>query len=253
MKTGTILTILGALGLTYLLTGCQATPAQEVVFIQQQEKKLQNYDFLPVDKAWYDPEIDFKKYTKIIVEPVITSKRIKQSDLEKANLDSFLGTDKEKALEFVKYTQNAFEKAIQNDTRLQLAEKPGPDTMILQIALVKVVPGKAVVGAVKNIPMSRIGLIIAPATSAAGGSMDGPLQSSVAIEGRLLDSQSKQVIAAFADREKEKTAVFNLRDFRAYGTPEQLVDEWAALFVKALNRKPGEEVKPKARVKIINF
>jgi uncharacterized protein DUF3313 len=241
-----------SLGIAFFLFGCQADPADKVVFLKHPEM-MKKYDFLPFQKAWKDSNVNLKSYNKIIVEPVYTAKRIKKNEIESTNLDSLLGAEKEKALAFIDYTENAFKKAIDEDTRLQLVTKPGPNTMILQLALVKVVPGKPILGAFKNIPVSKIGFIITPATSAVGGSVDGPLQSSVAIEGRFLDSQSKKVIAKFADREKETTALFNAKDFSAYGTPKQIVDEWAKLVVKCLNREPGEKIKEPSNIKLINY
>jgi len=252
MKKKLIVTTFIAVGISYFLTGCQANKADKIVFLKN-PGMMKKYDFIPFQKAWKDPNTNLQSYNKIIVEPVYTAKKLQKSDLEKINLDSIFGTEKKKALEFLDYTENAFKKAIDEDSRLQLVTNPGPNTMILQLALVKVVPGKPLVGAAKNIPVSKIGLIITPATSAAGGTVDGPFQSSVAIEGRFLDSQTKKVIAKFADRQKEKTALFNIRDFSAYGTPQQIVDEWAKLVVLCLNRKPNEKIKKSGNIKLINF
>ena len=38
-----------------------------------------------------------------------------------------------------------------------------------------------------------------------------------------MDGVSKKVVATFADREKQESAVVNLKDFSAYGNLEQIV------------------------------
>lgn len=240
-------------GITLIaFSGCHAKPVEETVFLKDGHKMEKN-KFLPFHNTWKDPDVNLQDYTKIIVEPVYTSKRLKRSDLEKLNINKLFGTNKKQAFEFIDYTEAAFKKAIDDDRRLQLVTTPGPKTMILQLALVKVVPGKPLIGTARNIPFSKIGLIITPAVKTVAGSTQSPIQASVAIEGRFLDSQTKKVIAKFADNEKDTTALLNVKEMSSYGTPRQIVDQWAKLLVKCLNRKKNEKIERSQRVKIINF
>ncbi|RLD12030.1 MAG: hypothetical protein DRI44_02095 [Chlamydiae bacterium] len=45
---------------------------------------------------------------------------------------------------FADYTAEALKKAVKEDDKLKLVNKPGPNTIILELALVKVVPGKPI-------------------------------------------------------------------------------------------------------------
>jgi hypothetical protein len=95
--------------------------------------------------------------------------------VEGTNLDALIGADQAKELRaFAKYTANAFKKTIANDSRLQLATEPGPNTMILRLGLAKVVPGKPLWGLARNtpLPIGKVGFIITPAIKLAGASVD---------------------------------------------------------------------------------
>ena len=204
------------------MCGCRTPPEPEKKIVTLKHPELlKKYDMIPVHKAWKDPKVDLGKYDKIIVERVEVPEGIKLTELEKTNLDSVLGVHAVQVRKFANYTADAFKKAIQADPRLQLATQPGPNTMILKLALVKVVPGKPMLGILRNvpIPVGKASFIITPAIKVVGGAVD-ELQSSVSIEGELLDSQTRRVIAMFADKEKETSAVINTALMTSYGTPE---------------------------------
>jgi hypothetical protein len=190
----------------------------------------------------------------VIVESVITSKQLDKSALEELNLGSLIGTDKKEFIEFVKYTENAFKRAIRKDKRLKLVDVPGPNTLILRLALVKVVPGKPLFGIVRNIPIpvGQASFIITPAAKVTGIAFND-LKGSVAIEGELRDSQTGKIVAMFADTRTETPSVINIRAMTTYGTPKKIVDAWAVLFVKALNRKPGEKLDAPPLFKLIEL
>lgn len=97
---------------------------------------------------------------------------------------------------------------------------------------IMIVPGKPILGAAKNLAAPIVGgfrlmaLAMAPARTAVSSSTDSPMQASVAIEGRIRDGVTKKVIATFADREKQESAIVNLKDFSAYGNLEHIVEHW---------------------------
>ena len=235
------------------LSGCQTAPAERIVFLKRPEL-LKKYDLVPFQKAWKEKGINLRQYTKIIVEPVILSQKLKKDELEKINLDSLLGVEKEQIMQFAKYTENAFKQAVRKDPRLTLVTKPGPNTLIIKLALVKVVPGKPLLGMVRNIPIpiGKAGFIISSSAKAAGLATDS-VKGSVAIEGEFIDSQTRKVVAMFADRRSETPALVNFNSMSTFATPKEIVNCWAAIVVKCLGRKPGEKVEYPDDFKIINY
>ncbi len=250
-----IMSALVAVAGIFQLTGCSTTskPAEKIVFLKNPEL-LKHYDLVPFHKAWKKSGVDLRKYTKIIVEPVITAQTLPKDELESLNLDAALGTEKQAILDFAKYTRAAFEKAVVADPRLSLVKSPGPNTLIIKLALVKVVPGKPLFGIVRNVPLpiGKAAFIVSPALKLTGAAVDS-LKGSVAIEGELLDSQTRQPVAMFADRRTERSAVVNVNSMSAFGTPEAIVDEWARLLVKCLGRKPGEKIPRDESFKLLQY
>jgi hypothetical protein len=115
-----------------------------------------------------------------------------------------------------------------------VVEDPGAidgDTAVLEVALVELVPNKAVLGAIGlaawGAPL-EIGIPVATATTFVA-------HGSIAIEARVRDSASDEVIAMFADRETGKIRVIDLRSLTWYGNAEEAMDEWARAFVELAN------------------
>jgi len=238
----------------FFFNSCQtAVPEEKIVFLEN-PSLLKKYELVPFQKAWKDKNVDLRNYTKIIVEPVILSQHLSRNELEDLNISSVLGTEKDDILKFAKITKRAFKKAIRKDKRLKLVSEPGPDTLIIRLALVKVVPGKPLFGIIRNIPIpiGKAGFLISPAVKLTGATVDS-LKSSVAIEGEFIDSETQKVVAMFADQQTETTALINMNLLSTYGTPREIVNRWAELVVKCLNRKPGEKIEKPNSIKIINY
>jgi len=245
-----------------VLAGCESEPAKPSGFVEKPEM-MKSYDLLPVQKAWVDPNLKNADYDEVLIRPVFTKGQLANSGMEDANVRTWLEQENNDIKDFAKYTENAFRKAVRGSKKFKLVDKAGPKTLVLELALVKVVPGKPGVGAAKNLAAPVVGsframaFVMAPVRAGAGAASDSPMQASVAIEGRLRDGLTNKVVATFADREKQTSAVFNLKDFRAYGNLEQIVDEWAAQFVEVLEKRPlktGVKVEKRARgLKLFNF
>jgi hypothetical protein len=248
-----LLFLLSIISVVFLFTGCQTSQKQKIVFLKNPQV-LKNYELIPVGKVWKDPSADLRKYDKVMIDSIITSKKLKKSTLEKLNLGGLLGTDNKEFIEFVKYTKNAFERAVKKDKRLSLVDSPGPNTLIVRLALVKVVPGKPLFGIIRNIPIpvGQASFIITPAAKLTGFAFND-VKGSVAIEGELIDSQTGKIVAMFADTRTETPSVINIRAMSTYGTPRKIVDGWAVLFVRALNRKPGSKLDAPPLFKLIEL
>ena len=239
-----------------VLAGCKAAPVESTSFLDNSKKMSRNPN-IPVHRVWKEPTTSIADYDKIYVKPVFTKHMVENTALENLNVHTWLSNEKKNVAEYAKYVAEAFKKAIKKSKRFTLADAPGPKTMTLELSLVKLVPGKPILGAISNLGrLTPIGLMLSPLTMAFHGGTDGPTKSSVAIEGRIIDSQTNNLVAMFADRRKEKTAYFNARDFRPHGNPEQIADEWAADFVKVLETRPletGKKVESAGSLNAVNF
>ncbi len=253
--------IAGILAASILLSGCQSEPLKPAGFAAHPEM-MKHCDLIPLDKVWKDPDFKASNYDSIMVVPVFTKNQLDKTWMEESNIRTFLDQENQDVKDFALYTQTAFMKAVQNSKNYKLADKPGPKTLIFELALVKIVPGKPVLGAAKNLatpiiaPFRLMALAVAPARAAVSSQTDSPMQASVAIEGNIRDSMTKKVVASFADREKQTSAVFNFQDFSAYGNLHQIVDEWAREFMEIMDKRPletGRKVETeRSNLKLIN-
>ncbi|KAB2640026.1 MAG: DUF3313 domain-containing protein [Verrucomicrobia bacterium] len=117
---------------------------------------------------------------------------------------------------------------------LKLATSPGPGVLVLELALVELVPSNAY----WNAGATAAGFVIPGASllSAAGS-------GSIAIEGRARAGASHQVIATFKDRRADKIAPINIGSFTWYHGAEGNIADWAAEFAELLNTPPSHIVK----------
>jgi hypothetical protein len=226
---------------------------------------LKNYDLVPVDKIFKSKKITLKSYKKIIVKDVFTEKDVKDSKVKNKNKMTWLSKEDKEVATFARFTKIAFENAIKKDPRWQLATKPDTDTLIIELMLINIVPGKPLVGIARNVP---VGFIFGKSATLASSAITGAkmlgqsnkkttsfLDASIGIEGIIRDSISNKIIVMVQDHESQKAAVFNAKDFSAYGNLEQIVQEWADLLIECLDKRPletGEKVVKKSKLKLLN-
>ena len=61
------------------------------------------------------------------------------------------------------------------------------------------------------------------------------MTAGTAIEGRVLDSDTGQVLVMFADREKAKTRILDLQAITWYGHANESIGDWAQQLVQLAN------------------
>lgn len=247
------------LAISLLCGGCgSSSGSNEVTDFVPDKGHLKKYDVIPLDGVWRNPATANKTYTSIMVEPVFTKDALKnRSWMERNNMRTWMEAEDKDVAQFAKYTENSFKKAISKCKNLKLVDKAGPKTLMLELSLVKIVPGKPVMGALGNLgSLTPVGLILAPVKVGANAASDSPMKASAAIEGVIRDSETKEVVATFVDRRKEVAAFFNAEDFTAYGNLEQIVDEWARIFAECIDKRPlatGTKIERESKVKAVNF
>ncbi|OGV50652.1 MAG: hypothetical protein A2X49_14145 [Lentisphaerae bacterium GWF2_52_8] len=244
--------------LALVFCGCKATPVEDSGFLKDPQL-MKNDPRVPVDRVWRNPNVKISDYKKIIVKPIFIGKTLDRNWLERNNIRTWMGDEDQDVAQFAKYMDDAFKTAIEEDPqqRLTVVNKPGPSTMVLEIAIVKIVPGKPILGAISTAAnFTPIGLLMIPLKFGAKASLDSPTQASMAVEGRIYDSETGRILLMFANNQKEKTAVINFEDLTAYGNLKEIADGMAAKFVECMNKKPfetGAEIETDSQLRVINF
>ena len=105
--------------------------------------------------------------------------------------------------------------------------------MIIELAITELVPAKAWF----NTAATAAGFVIPGA-----GLLSFAGKGSVAIEGRVRDGKTGEVLATFADREKDKSAPINLASMSWYQSGKQNVDDWADQIAELLHTPRSHDV-----------
>lgn len=241
--------LLTATGLAALalfgLTSCKvfdAKPAANSGFNPTTAPMTTRAAFL--QQTWVAPEyrgMPIKdKFSAVYIAPINTSYMAKQSWWQQQS-----GAGKE---QLAKDTQviatkmrSQFNQAIAKypGGTMKLANGPGPGVLVLELALVELVPSKAY----WNAGATAAGFVIPGA-----GFLSMAGAGSIAMEGRARDGKTQAVIATFKDRRKDKAAPINIGSYTWYHGAETNIADWAAKFAELLNTSPGHVVKRSSAV-----
>jgi hypothetical protein len=230
-----VLLLLGLCALSLGLVGCKADPAKGTGFTNT--KEMDKDPSLPFQRSWIKPGFDKSRYTKLYVAPVNTEYMLKITDWQKGTRKEEIQADTAK---LAVHARNELKKAFREDPkhRMEILDEPtsDPDALTLEVAITEVVPSKVVLNALGFVPFG-IGMTLNAVR------MVGKDTSTVALEGRIRDSASGEVVAMFADREAQQMALVSVRGLTWYGHAQTAISQWSKQLVAIANRKPGETVK----------
>lgn len=109
---------------------------------------------------------------------------------------------------------------------------PGPDSVTLELALIELDPTSVGGNAAKKIGT----YLLSPLVSVASY---GTTSGSIAIEGKIVCSDTGEIVFQFADREADRLSLFSVKDFEPYGHIEDIISEWAKQF-ELFSRTPAQ-------------
>ncbi|MCE9609164.1 MAG: DUF3313 domain-containing protein [Chthoniobacter sp.] len=121
--------------------------------------------------------------------------------------------------------------------RYQLTSGRGPAVLSLELALVELNPTNVVGNAVKY--GAPGGSVVAPAT-----------KGNCAIEGKLKDSRTGELLFAFADNEHDKFGIVSLRDFSSYGHARSTMKDWAKQFAELMRTPASHKVEDSSTISL---
>ncbi|MFA6599832.1 MAG: DUF3313 domain-containing protein [Candidatus Omnitrophota bacterium] len=219
------------LGLPLLpMTGCSTPPAPDAGFIDGTQT-AQRADF-PFQRAWAKEGVDWKQFTGIYIAPVDISHALKSGSWKAVERYGKAQGDLQKEAD---YMQRAFVRAFLEDPnkRFKVVDTPSQGDLVLEMALVELVPNSPSLKAASYAPVVGIAFTVINAADS----------DSVAFEARIVDGGTGEIIVTAADRRKAKMSLVNVQDFTWYGHADTIIKDWAKEFVKITNRQPGEIVK----------
>jgi hypothetical protein len=204
------------------ILGCRANPAPDAGFVTE-PALLKGDETLPFDGFWLTPGIELSKFKKVFVAPVDTSHVLKENWWERAN---FAESEEDELKELAVYFRDQVQKQFSQhgESPVVVVQAPDKDTLVVELAIVELVPTKAWLNLVTEI---------------FAGAVD---QGATAFEGRLRSGAGGVVISEFKDREFGQVAPISVADLRWYSHSKHTLDHWGEEVVEVVNRKPGERV-----------
>jgi hypothetical protein len=224
------------------VAGCKATESSQSGFNSNANLMTRDAS-VPFQRTYWNKKYDQHDYTEILIAPANTDYVAAQNFWEKANLaNSMPGQDKTDIAAIAEYTRQSFTRAFADDPkhRFKVVSTAGPKTLILEVAITQLVPSKAVLNAIGYI--TWIPAVVSLSGSTATDSQDTG-KGVIAIEGRIRDGGSGEIIGMFADREHPPTAIVDLKALNWWAPAKAIIDQWSKDLVAVANRPPGVVVK----------
>jgi hypothetical protein len=230
-----------------LSLGCRASPAPDAGYLQN-TKLLKADKEAPFNRLYVNPAYRDRSYSEVYVAPVNTDYLMAENIWEKAALANVNQADVRKnAALLAAYLRNAFIKACQNDPnhKFKPVDKPGSKTLILEMAIVQLVPSKSELQALGLVPVGYFGLISEGVM--VGGSLlthsEDQGKGVIAIEARTRDGSSGEIVSMFADREHPPTALLDIKALFWWESAKPICDGWARQFVELANHPKGGKIR----------
>jgi len=240
MKPSKVLACSSLLLSLLAVAGCKTKSAPDSGYLTDSYRMTEQRERFPFQRVWVKPGVDKNTYFAVIVSPVNTRYLMENTGWKAANPGNL--RLEESAQDLAEYTQKTFIKAFNEDKarRLPVITEPRPGAVYLDLAIVELVPSKAVLSAVAMVAPPEAGI---PAGIAAG-------KASVAIEGRVRDAATGDVLMMFADREEPPQRVIDLKSVTWWEHAKDSIELWSKQCVELANTPSTAKVKDEAFFKL---
>ena len=240
MLTGWMVLLLGCMvscaGANRML---KAKPVALSAFIEHPESMKPDAKRVPFHKIWRSPDeaVRARVATKssIYVAPV-TLKYLRPVHKALIEKEIAMGSLERKEREMATRLRNQFAIAFQKSegARYVLAQKPNPSSVTLELALVELSPTSPKGNAVKTAAK----FVVGPLAGLAGMFTKG----NIAIEGKVRNSTTGELVFQFADNEADRMTIYSLSDFRPYGHATEAIHVWASQFELFTRTAPNDRI-----------
>lgn len=234
--------IMSVLAAVFFLAGCEsayevtnADPSPVTNFLPDHQLLKEQKASFPFRRFWYDRKIDWNRFTKIKIEPVNISYMLSDTWWQQVNPGK-AGSMREDAVQIASFMQNAFVNAIQQDPccNLSVTDTVDSQTIVVRLAIVKLVPTKAYLDAAGTVA----GFLIP------GASLVNILNhGTVAMEGMIIDGGDNRIVAMFTDTEKDESAIIDINGLTWYGHARGIINNWAKEFADLSETNDPEKLK----------
>ena len=208
-------------------------------FIEQPHVMTPARDRVPFHFVWRnfnrDAQWRVTKKTEIYIAPVTLAylRPVKQKLVKKEIAE---GLVKRNETTIARQLRAKFANAFlySPSPRYRLAMKPSDRSVTLEMAITELNPTSAR----GNVVKTAAKFVVGPLAGLGGIFTKG----NIAIEGKVRNSTTGELIFQFADNEADKMTFYSLRDFKPYGHATIAMDEWARQFEEFTRTMPNHRV-----------
>lgn len=208
-------------------------------FVEQPHVMTPARDRVPFHLTWRNFNRDAQwrvvKKTEIYIAPVrLDELRPVKQALVKKEIEK--GTVKRDEKRIASALRAKFANAFIHSpvSRYKVVMKPTANSVTLELAIVELNPTSPTGNAIKTVAKFFVGPL-----AGLGGIFT---KGNIAIEGKVRNSATKELIFQFADNEADKMTLYTVRDFRPYGHATVAMDEWARQFEEFTRTMPNHRV-----------
>jgi len=216
--------------LTLLLatvTACKSDPTWDAGFIED-PRILDEGDALPFHRWWVSESYDVSRYEAVLIKPLVTRTIRDVKGWDAATLEFERTTAVKRVARAARRSLNAA-FAGDGDQLLRPSPRLGARTLVVEMALIELRPTKSW--------FNVIGYLVTRLSFDKGR---------VAMETKITDGETGELLMAFADREAGKATFFSVDDLTWYGHAEAILEDWSAQILEVVKRGHGAEVSDSA-------
>ncbi len=222
--------------LPLIIAGCgsvnsviKAEPGASAGFLPAPELLTEMRKRYPFHGAWMNMEVkDFHEYKSIYIAPMDTTHLAENGWWEEANLNG--DSLEEDATNFARESEAIFRESFVEGMKLAVADKPGPETVVMELSIVELTPAKVWLSAIGLAAFAAPVIVGIPAGTAAALGQNG----TVAIEGILRDGETNEIILMFSDREASKIRILDFKTLTWYGHAHEVMEDWSHQLMELL-------------------
>ena len=219
----------------------KASPAPPSPFIEHPQALTHDPNRTPFNRVERNPSpkawARVRDFHQIVILPVNTRY------LRQKNGAPQSAAQVRAANEMAAYLHASVVKAFLNGGQYQVVSHPGHKTLSLELAVVELHPTNVAV----NVVGTAAGAVV-PGANFVGSVIS---RGGIAVEGKLRNAETGELLMEFTDREHDKTSLFSFRDYSPYAHARRSADDWAKE-LEALSRTPRTQKVPSAAAITLN-
>lgn len=182
----------------------------------------------PFQQSWVQPGADFKSYTKVMLAPI----SLQYLAPPPAASGGAPGDNRHASVDVAVFAGEAFTRALQDDPshRLTIVTEADAKTLVVEMAIVELAPSER--------PSSADAFGIPTTTSASSAlqreaNLNG--RGTIAMQLKLRDGKTNQVMAIFADARRANAPSGDEKITPGYGFANQIAGDWMRQIEAMLN------------------